>query len=346
MNKLILPAVQKNVSLASMNTMGLPAKASEFVELQSEDELISLHKNGFFEKQKPFVLGGGSNVLFKHEVSKTVLKVSLKGIDIVKVEENSVLVKIGAGENWHRFVEWAVNHGYGGVENLALIPGTVGAAPIQNIGAYGVELKEVFEELICFDLKTGSFHQFTNQECKFGYRDSIFKKELEGHVIITSVTLRLTKKNHLLNTSYRSLKDLLKEKNIEKPTIRDIFNAVVAIRRSKLPDPKNLGNAGSFFKNPVLSKKSFERLLKNFSEVPHYPVDEENVKIPAGWLIEQAGWKGKRVGNVGTYENQALVIVNHGGATGDEVYRHALKVQQSVQEKFGIQLVPEVNIVE
>ncbi len=341
-----MPVVQKNVSLASMNTLGLNAVAAEFAEIHTKKDLVSLKESGFFENSSLFILGGGSNVLFKNEISKTVLKVSLNGIDIIEAGGETVLVKIGAGEDWHQFVQWAVNNGYGGVENLALIPGTVGAAPIQNIGAYGVELKKVFEELEFFEIQTGKFKSFAADECNFGYRDSIFKRELKGKVVITNVTLRLTKKNHKINISYRSLADYLENKQIDQPDIRDVFNAVVAIRRSKLPDPESLGNAGSFFKNPVVPKSTFKKLSEQYDKIPHYPVNGENVKIPAGWLIEKAGWKGKRVGNVGTYENQALVIVNHGGATGEEIYQHAMKIQNSVKKIFGISLAPEVNVVE
>ena len=320
--------------------------ASSLINIRSTDDLISLYRSGFFKQDLPFVLGGGSNILFKNDITKPILKISISGVDIVDIKEKEIRLKIGAGENWHDFVTWAVQHGYGGVENLALIPGTVGAAPIQNIGAYGVELKDIFESLEIFDLLTGNVQTFTKKECRFGYRDSVFKHELKGKIIVTSVSLRLSRRDHKINDSYTALRNYLIEQNIDTPTISDIYHAVVSIRKSKLPDPESLGNAGSFFKNPIIKKSVFDRLKKEHHEVPHYTVDENSIKIPAGWLIEKAGWKGKRIGNVGTYENQALVIVNHGNATGDEIYHHAKTIQNSVKEIFGIHLMPEVNVVE
>ena len=346
MNKKSLPEISQNVSLQSMNTLGVHAVASSLVTIRSTDDLISLHQSEFFERDLPFVLGGGSNILFKNDITKPILKMSISGVDIVEIKDREIFIKIGAGEIWHDFVSWAVLHGYGGTENLALIPGTVGAAPIQNIGAYGVELKDIFESLEIFDMQTGSIKTFTEKDCRFGYRDSIFKHELKGKIIVTSVTLRLRRKDHQINDSYTSLRNYLIEKNIKNPTISDIYHAVVSIRKSKLPDPASLGNAGSFFKNPIVEKSVFERMKNEFQEVPHFVVDKNSVKIPAGWLIEKAGWKGRRVGNVGTYENQALVIVNHGNATGDEIFRHAKSIQNSVKEIFGINLMPEVNVVE
>jgi UDP-N-acetylmuramate dehydrogenase len=242
-------------------------------------------------------------------------------------------------------VRWAVQQNLGGIENLALIPGTTGAAPIQNIGAYGVELESVFDELRAFDMKTGEFVTFSKEECRFGYRDSVFKRELRGRMIVTSVRLKLQPSPHTIVQNYYALKNRFQEEGIENPGIRDVFDAVVAIRSSKLPDPKSLGNAGSFFKNPVVEPELFHRIRQENPKMPSFPAPGGKVKIPAGWLIEQAGWKGRRIGNVGTYKNQALVIVNHGGATGDEIAKHADRIRASVAETFGIELVPEVNII-
>jgi UDP-N-acetylmuramate dehydrogenase len=340
------PQIKQNFDLTSFNTLGLPSKAARFVEVSSTDHLLKLHEQAFFKEKLPFVLGGGSNILLKDYLDIPVLKNSISGKKVIKQDENFVWIEAGAGENWHKLVSWAVEQDFGGIENLALIPGTVGAAPIQNIGAYGVELEQVFESLELFDMRTGKLHTYRREECEFGYRDSIFKRELKGQVIVTKVVLTLTKTNHIIQSSYRSLNDYLREHNITQPVIRDIFDAVVAIRRSKLPDPADLGNAGSFFKNPVVVRSVLEPILREYCDVPYYEMEGELVKIPAGWLIEKAGWKGRRVGNVGTYENQALVIVNHGGATGEEVYEHAMRIKASVKKVFGIDLVPEVNIVQ
>ena len=336
--------ISENVDLSGYNTLGVKATARQFLEVEVEDHLKSLYKSGFFSENTPFILGGGSNILLLNNLDQPVLRVSIPGIEVTGETEEMVTVKAGAGVNWHTFVEWCVDHNYGGVENLALIPGTVGAAPIQNIGAYGTELDQVFESLTAFFIESGEFKTFNGEECRFGYRDSIFKQELKGKVVVTSVSLKLTKGDHRLNTNYRSLAEYLQEAGISKPGIRDIFEAVITIRKSKLPDPSLIGNAGSFFKNPVVNIEVHDRLKNSYSEMPSYKVDEQQMKIPAGWLIEKAGWKGKRVGNVGTYENQALVIVNFGGADGEEIYNHALTIKESVSEKFGIDLVPEVNI--
>lgn len=339
------PAVREDVNLAPMNTLGVEAVARRFVEVQHPNQLKLLFNDGFFRQQTPIILGGGSNLLFINKPERPVLKVSVSGRDRVVREDSSVFLKAGAGENWHQLVTYSVENGLGGIENLALIPGTVGAAPIQNIGAYGVELKDVFHSLTAFEIETGNFSTFTADECNFGYRDSIFKRELKNRVIVCDVTLRLTKNMHNLNLSYKGLSDHLESKNISDPTINDIYNSVVEIRRAKLPDPSDIGNAGSFFKNPVVSEKQFKALQSDYPGMPSYKLGDDEYKIPAGWLIEKAGWKGKRVGNVGTYKNQALVIVNHGGATGQEIYNHAMKIQESVQNTFDIDLSPEVNIV-
>lgn len=339
------PLVRENIDLAPMNTLGVDAVAGRFVEIHHSKQLKVLFEDGFFKKQMPIILGGGSNLLFVNEPERPVLKMSVSGREIDSEGDSTVLLKAGAGVNWHHLVAYTVENELGGIENLALIPGTLGAAPIQNIGAYGVELKNVFHSLTAFNTKTGDFRLFSASECKFGYRDSIFKGKLKDQIIVCDVTLRLTKGIHNLTLSYKGLNKHLDQKNISEPTIHDIFNSVVEIRRSKLPDPSDIGNAGSFFKNPVVSKAEFEALLSDYPSMPSYKIGDNEYKIPAAWLIEEAGWKGKRVGNVGTYKNQALVIVNHGGATGEEIYNHALNIQESVSNTFNIDLRPEVNIV-
>ncbi len=338
--------IKTKVDLSPYNTLGVSAVASRFVDVNSKNQLSDLFEDEVFDSNRPFVLGGGSNILFLDHPSQPILKVSIKGKEIIDERSDFVKINIGAGENWHQVVTWAVENDFGGIENLALIPGTVGAAPIQNIGAYGVELEQVFESLELFDMRDGTFKTFDHRACKFGYRDSIFKQELKGQVVVTDVTLKLTLKKHYIEDSYSSLQSYLSEKGIENPSIKDIYKAVIDIRTSKLPDPKLIGNAGSFFKNPVVSSKQFELLHDRYQEMPFYRLNDEEVKIPAGWLIEKTGWKGKRVGDVGTYENQALVIVNHGKATGSEILNFSKKIQQAVLSEFGIELVPEVNIVE
>jgi len=338
---------EQNIDLTHYNALGIKAKAELFYDITSEKQLEHLYEKGLFVNQSPVVLGGGSNVLIKSDISSPVLKISIPGITIVQESDAEVLVQAGAGVNWHDLVVWSVENGFGGIENLALIPGTVGAAPIQNIGAYGVELKDVFHSLSAFMINEGGSKKFKRQDCRFGYRDSVFKNELKGKAIVTSVALLLKKAvHHSIEDSYYALQNYFKAKKIQNPGIQDVFSAVVDIRQSKLPDPKLIGNAGSFFKNPIVSKDIYMRILSDFPDMPSYEVGDDHIKIPAGWLIEKAGWKGKRIGNVGTYKNQALVIVNHGGATGEEIYNHAIRIKDSVKDKFGIELVPEVNVVE
>ncbi len=339
------PAIKKNVDLSQYNTLGVHAVADTFVEIKSAGELKALFENDFFLENQPFFLGGGSNILLKGDLIQPVLKIAIPGINIIKETNTEVLVKVGAGVIWHDVVKWSVNHNFGGIENLALIPGTTGAAPIQNIGAYGVEFEQVLEHLTAFDVEEGAFKIFTPEECNFAYRNSIFKNEYKGRMIVTDVTMRLKRNSPQINIDYYALSDYMKANSIKNPGIFDVFDAVVAIRTSKLPDPSLLGNAGSFFKNPIVDKSTYSILKEDYPDIPSYEIGSDEIKIPAGWLIEQAGWKGKRVGNVGTYKNQALVIVNFGGATGDEIYRHALNIQKSVLEKFGIDLRPEVNII-
>ncbi|TVR16133.1 MAG: UDP-N-acetylmuramate dehydrogenase [Balneolaceae bacterium] len=340
-----VPFIQQ-ADLTGLNTLGVKAKAEKLIKISSTNQLHTLFKDGVFYSEDPFILGGGSNVLLKRDISRPVLKIDLDGIKVKSEDGKSVAIFAAAGVNWHTLVEWAVQNNFGGIENLALIPGTIGAAPIQNIGAYGVELMDVLESTDYFDTKTGEEKTIQKESCEFEYRDSIFKNRLKGRAIVTGITLRLTKEGHLINSSYRSLKEYLEIHDISNPGIKDVFEAVVAIRKSKLPDPKLIGNAGSFFKNPVVDTDLFKTLAEEYEGIPGYKISDNEVKIPAGWLIEKAGWKGKRVGNVGTYENQALVLVNHGGATGEEIWNHALTIQKSVSQKFGVDLTPEVNIVE
>lgn len=343
--KIAAPVIKEDVDLTGLNTMRVSANAPLFVDVKEQQHLEKLFTSGFFDLHTPIILGGGSNMLLVSDPKVPVLKISIRGVHVDDGGNGEVLMTAGAGENWHELVVEAVENGYGGIENLALIPGTAGAAPIQNIGAYGVELRDCFEELTAFDTSTGTFETFNREECRFGYRDSMFKNDQKGAYIICDLTLRLRSKDHRLVTGYKALSNYLDSENIHTPTIKDIFNAVVAVRRSKLPDPADIGNAGSFFKNPVVPPKKYKTLKKEFPDLPSYTLDSGDYKLPAAWLIDQAGWKGKRIGNVGSYENQALVLVNHGGATGREIYAHAMRIRDSVLETFGVDLSPEVNII-
>lgn len=291
------------------------------------------------------VLGGGSNVVFTKDWPGTILLNRIGGIEVVRSFKHCVWVRVGGGVVWHDLVTWAVAAGYGGLENLSLIPGTVGAAPIQNIGAYGVELRDVFVQLEAVDLEGGTRRIFRRVDCQFGYRDSIFKGVLRGRYAITQVTLRLRKAPHRLHLDYGDIRRQLTAHGVLQPGIADVAEAVIAIRRAKLPDPAVLGNCGSFFKNPEISHAEWVRLQASWPEAPHFPLPDGRIKVPAGWLIEQCGWKGYRQGSVGVYERQALVLVNLGGATGAEVAAMAAAIQASVKEKFGIFLEAEVNLI-
>lgn len=339
------PEIRQNVNLAPYNTLQIEAIADRFVVIRHAGELPVLFKNKEFPIEDAWVLGSGSNVLFRGRVRPLVLKNEIKGLEILEEDDRRIRIRSGAGMNWHQLVEYCVNKKWQGVENLALIPGTVGAAPIQNIGAYGVELEEVFESLQAFDLHKGTFRRFEKEACEFGYRDSVFKQRYKNRFVITSVDLRLNKASYMLETGYPSLREWFDRHNLSSPGLEDIFRAVVNIRTAKLPDPRDIGNAGSFFKNPIISRVKFDEIKQDYPSIPSYPLTENRIKVPAGWLIEKTGWKGKRKGNVGTYENQALVIVNHGGATGEEIWELAQQIRSSVQKTFGIELVPEVNIV-
>ncbi|MEO1010372.1 MAG: UDP-N-acetylmuramate dehydrogenase [Bacteroidota bacterium] len=335
--------IRQNISLKSYNTFGVEANARFFVEINSLDQLdMALRLKGYPEK---FILSGGSNMLLTRDLEALVLYINIKGKTIVSENGDTVVLKVMAGENWHQLVLWTLERGYGGLENMSLIPGNTGTAPIQNIGAYGVELKDVFEGCQAMDIHNRSLRYFNREECKFGYRDSYFKNEGKGKYIIVSVTLRLSKANHNLNTSYGAIEAELSQQGVDEPTITDISKAVISIRQSKLPDPDKLGNSGSFFKNPIVDFKTFDRLVKKHPNIPHYQISQNSYKIPAGWLIEQCGLKGKRIGDAGVHEKQALVLVNHGGASGKEVLDLAYKVMAHVKETFDIAIRPEVNII-
>ena len=334
--------IQQNQSLLPYNTFGIDAKAAYFVDVDSPERLKEALSAGI---RPVLILGGGSNMLFTQNFNGLVVKNNLKGIKTVRTFKNKVWVEAGGGVVWHDFVMWAVQHGFGGVENLSLIPGTVGASPVQNIGAYGVELKDVFVSLTAIEIETGKQKHFSNKQCRFGYRDSIFKQEAKGKYCISSVVFSLTTGQHKLNTSYGDIRKTLETNGVETPGIAEVSKAVVQIRSSKLPDPAKIGNCGSFFKNPETEKAVLEHIQKDYPLAPFFDLPNGQVKIPAGWLIEQCGWKGKRVGNTGSYEKQALVLVNYGGATGAEVKQLAFSIIDSVRERFGIKLEPEVNLI-
>ena len=284
-------------------------------------------------------------MLLTKDIEKLVVLLNIKGISIDRENEKSVHLTVNSGENWHEFVLWCISQNYGGIENLSLIPGNVGTCPIQNIGAYGVEVKDTITKVEVLEIETNKLVTFSNADCKFGYRNSIFKNEAKGKYIITSVSFQLTKNHHQLNTSYGAIETALKVNNIENPTIKNVSDAVIAIRKSKLPDPKEIGNSGSFFKNPVISTNQFLELQKKYPTIPSYKISESETKIPAGWLVEQCGFKGKRFGDAGVHKKQALVLVNYGNASGKEIYQLAQKIQQTVLEMFSISLEIEVNII-
>ena len=336
--------IRQNHPLKHYNTFHLDMTSKYFVEVNSVKELQQVLSDKLFISTPKFILGGGSNVLFTKNFEGLVISNNIKGIEKLKENDDFIWIQSGAGETWHDVVMYAVENNYGGIENLSLIPGKVGAAPIQNIGAYGVELKEVFEELEAIHLSTGEIKKFTLADCRFGYRESVFKNELKNQYMIASMTLRLSK-HPVFNTSYGAIETELKAMGIAEKTIRAVSDAVCNIRRSKLPDPAVIGNAGSFFKNPEVSKEAHESLKKNFPELIAYKTSGDRMKLAAGWMIEQCGWKGKVSGHVGMHKEQALVLVNYGNATGKELIDHALKVQQSVKVKFGVQLEMEVNVI-
>jgi len=334
--------ISHNVSLKNYNTFGIDVTAKDFIAVANTNELLKVLQ---LNNQTLFILGGGSNMLLTKNIENAlVVHVNIKGKTIIKENDDFAWVTVNAGENWHEFILWSLDKGYGGLENMSLIPGNVGTAPIQNIGAYGKELKDNFIECNTIEVATGKSKTFSKTACEFGYRNSIFKNELKGQYIITSVTFKLTKKNHDLNTGYGAIENELKNQNITTPSLKEISNAVIAIRQSNLPDPKVLGNSGSFFKNPVISQTEFKSFITKFPEAPSYRVSDSEVKIPAGWLIEQAGFKGKQFGDAGVHKNQALVLVNYGNASGQEIWDLAMMIKTAVFKQFGIKINPEVNI--
>lgn len=330
-------------SLKELNTFGIDAKSNFFASINSVDDLKEVLITDIAKNNPILILGGGSNVLFTEDYAGLIILNNISGIEIVEENDTSATVAAGGGVIWQELVDFSLDHNLGGIENLSLIPGSVGAAPIQNIGAYGVELKDVMESLEAFDLTSVQSKTFSRTDCAFGYRNSIFKNELKDKYLITKVVLKLAK-NPVLNTSYGAINAVLESKGIERPTIQDVSKAVIEIRQSKLPDPAKLGNAGSFFKNPVIDTIDYEGLKLSFPDIPGY-VNEKEVKIPAAWLIEKCGWKGKRFGTIGVHENQPLVIVNYGGGTGKEIIKLAKDIQASVAEKFGIELEPEPRVI-
>ncbi|MGW8121985.1 UDP-N-acetylmuramate dehydrogenase [Roseivirga echinicomitans] len=335
--------LEQNVSLKPHNTFGLEAKAAHFIAFTTIEELLESLK--MIDPKEPLlVLGGGSNILLTQDFDGVVLKNELKGIELIDEDKKHVWIKAMAGENWHEFVLKCIENGWAGVENLSLIPGTVGAAPMQNIGAYGVEIKDVFDSLVAVEIATGQYHEFTSEECEFGYRESVFKTTLKGKYIITSVVFKLDK-TPKFNTSYGAIQATLDEMGVKALSIKAISDAVIKIRQSKLPDPAKIGNSGSFFKNPTIDYIDYEGLKAEFPSIPGYKLPKQKIKIPAAWLIEQAGWKGKTFGEIGVHKNHPLVLVNYGNGNGEDIKNLAFEIKASVAAKFGIVITPEVNII-
>jgi UDP-N-acetylmuramate dehydrogenase len=341
--------IRENISLKEYNTFGIDVKAQKFAAFTSEAELVEL-LNLIPVSEIKLILGGGSNILLLNNIDGYVLRNQIDGIEVIKEDEEFIYVKSGAGENWHRFVLYCLQQNYGGVENLALIPGNVGASPMQNIGAYGVEIKDVFHELEAIHLYKKNKRKFSNEECMFGYRESVFKRELKGQYIITSVTFKLFK-HPRFNTSYGAIQQELDRMGVKELSIQSIAQAVINIRSSKLPDPEVIGNAGSFFKNPVISNEQYENLKVQFPGIVAFPVNEQQTKLAAGWLIEHsapedaATWKGYREGDAGCFPKQALVLVNYGNAKGIDIYNLSEEIIKSVKNKFDVELEKEVNVI-
>jgi len=332
------------ISLKNLNSFGVDAISSDFNVANSEQEIIEFLNEIKFSN--PIILGGGTNILFKSSIEKSLLKIEIKGIEVINETNNYVHVSVGAGEIWDNLVNWSIEKNYGGLENLSFIPGNVGSAPIQNIGAYGVELKDTFLQCRAISIDSGLLRIFEKKECNFSYRSSIFKEELKNKYIISNVTFRLSKINHKINFSYEPLKINLKNKSISSPTIKDISKSVIEIRSSKLPDPKFIGNCGSFFKNPIINKIDFKKLVKNENDVPFFDISANEIKIPAAWLIEKCGFKGLKVGNTGTHKKHALIIISNGKATGKEIFDFSQRIKNEVLRKFNILLEEEVNIID
>ncbi len=337
--------IQKNISLKAFNSFGVEATSKYFVTIKSVEALRNVLQNPEIRNEDLLFLGGGSNILLTKDFDGCTIQLDLKGISEKKIDDNHVLVTANAGENWHQFVLYCLEKNYGGLENLSLIPGNVGTSPMQNIGAYGTEIKDIFESCEVLNLATLEVETFDLQKCRFGYRDSIFKQEGKAKYVILNVTYRLTTHQHDVKTDYGAIKAELEKMNVKNPSIQEVSRAVIAIRESKLPNPKEIGNAGSFFKNPIIPLSAFEILKDKFPNIQAYP-NGDWVKVPAGWLIEQCGWKGKQIGNVATHHLQSLVIINKTGhATGDEIFNFSVEIITSVKEKFGIELEREVNIL-
>ena len=334
----------KNKSLRSYNTFGVDCISSFFTTINNLKDLDELYQHKLYKSQKKLILGGGSNILFTSNFDGLVIKNEIKGIEIIKETNDIVEVQIGAGVNWHEFVIHAVNNKWGGIENMSLIPGNCGTAPMQNIGAYGVEIKDTFISLNAYEIETGKIVSFDRKRCEFGYRDSVFKNDLKDQYIILDIRLRLQKKP-TLNTKYGDINNTLIKNKVSNPTIKDISDAVIEIRTSKLPDPKKIGNAGSFFKNPIISQGQFKEIKMKFPEIVSYPVNEQKVKLAAGWLIEKAGWKGKNFGNYGVHKKQSLVLVNYNSANGREIFNLSQEILEDVFNKFQVKLEREVNIL-
>ena len=334
----------ENYPLLKLNTFGVDVKAKYFTSINTINELIELTKTNVFKNLALLILGGGSNILFTKDFDGLVILNNIKGKEIIDQNQQSIFLKIGAGENWHELVMYCVDNGWGGIENLSLIPGNTGTAPMQNIGAYGVEIKETFIELEALEISSGKIVKFNNSDCEFGYRESVFKNKMKNQYIILNITLEL-KKNPVLNINYGDVKAILESQNIKNPTIKEVSNAIISIRQSKLPDPKKIGNSGSFFKNPIVSLNQLELIKKKYPNVVNYEINENEFKIAAGWLIERAGWKGKKFNNYGVHEKQALVLVNYGLANGMEIFELSEKIILDIKDKFGITIEREVNII-
>ncbi|MCR9173658.1 MAG: UDP-N-acetylmuramate dehydrogenase [bacterium] len=334
--------IHTNVDLQPFNTFGLSCKAKRFATFSNSQDLTDILSER--NNDELLVLGGGSNILLTQDFNGLVIKNEITGFEVIEENDETVLVESGAGEVWHEFVMRCIEEGFGGIENLSLIPGSVGASPMQNIGAYGVEIKDTFDSLQAYHIASGEVHTFNHEQCEFGYRESVFKRALKGKYIILSVRFRLTK-NHKLNTSYGAIETELQSMGVENPTIKDVSKAVINIRSSKLPDPKKIGNAGSFFKNPVVEQAIVDAISQKYQQFPQYPAPNGKTKLAAGWLIEQAGWKGKDFGTYGVHKNQALVLVNYGGSKGADIFELAQQIIQDVKSKFGIVLEREVNMI-
>ena len=336
--------VLENYPLKKLNTFGINVKSKYLVEVNSTEEILEIIESEKFKNFKKLVLGGGSNVLFTKDYNGLIILNKIKGKKVTYQDADSVKLLVGAGENWHELVMYTVEKGWGGIENLSLIPGNTGTAPMQNIGAYGVEIKDTFVELEALEISTGKIEKFNKEKCKFAYRESIFKNEKKNQYIILNITLELNK-NPKLSVNYGEIKNDLKNKNIHLPTIKDVSEAIISIRKRKLPDPKKIGNSGSFFKNPVVNFNKLKKLKEKYPNIVNYPINKNEFKIAAGWMIEKAGWKGKTINNYGVHKNQSLVLVNYGDAKGIEIYNLSKKIIVDIEEKFGISLVREVNII-